>query len=78
MAKSYKSSKNIVTRYTWQGLKSIPAYLFILIRLGEGEQDHGELLLGDLAVSVEVASLHDRLLKVLEVIRVVVLENVVL
>ena len=50
-------------------------YLFSLLRLGECEQDHGELLLGDLAVAVEVAPLHDRLLKVLQVVRVVVLEQ---
>ena len=49
--------------------------LFSLLRLGECEQDHGELLLGDLAVAVKVAPLHDRLLKVLQVVRVVVLEQ---
>ena len=40
---------------------------------GEGEQDHGELLLGDLAVAVEVAALHDRLLEVDQIRGVVVL-----
>ena len=50
-------------------------YLFLLplVRLGDGEEDHGELLLGDLAVAVEVAPLHYRLLKVPKVRRVVVL-----
>lgn len=41
--------------------------------LGQGEEDHGELLLGDLAVAVEVAALHDGVLEVDEVGRVVVL-----
>ena len=42
---------------------------------GEGEQDHGQLLLGDLPVLVEVAALQDRLLEVGQVLGVIVLEK---
>merc|ERR1719264_1353242 len=73
------STSPVLTRYCraavaagWLASFSLlPGFLFSLLRLGECEQDHGELLLGDLAVAVEVAPLHDRLLKVLQVVRVV-------
>lgn len=38
---------------------------FLLVVLGEGHQDHGELLLVDLAVPVEVTSAQDGLLEFL-------------
>ena len=53
---------------------SSPTLFVALLGLGECEEDHGELLLGDLAVAVEVATLHYRLLKVLKVRSVVVLK----
>lgn len=43
--------------------------------LGQGEQDHGELLFADLAVAVEVAAAQNRLLEVEQVLRVVVLRR---
>jgi len=41
--------------------------------LGEGEEDHGQLLLGDFSVLVEVAPLQNRLLKVGQIFGVVIL-----
>ena len=54
---------------------SLPPLFVPLLGLGECEEDHGELLLGDLAVAVEVAPLHYRLLKVLQVRSVVILQS---
>ena len=43
--------------------------------LGQGQEDHGELLLGDLAIAVEVAPLHNGVLEVGQVRRVIVLKK---
>ena len=51
-------------------------FLLVLFRLlRQGQKDHGQLLLGDLPVAVEVAALHDGVLKVDQVLGVVVLRK---
>ena len=41
--------------------------------LGQGQQDHGELLFVDLAITIKVAAFEDGVLKILQVGRVVIL-----
>jgi hypothetical protein len=41
--------------------------------LGQGEQDHGQLLFIDFAVAIEVASAEDRVLELQQVVGVVIL-----
>ena len=47
----------------------------LLLVIGQGHEDHRELLLGDLALGLVAHSLQDGLLKVDEVLCVVVLGN---
>lgn len=57
------------------GLRDLCARLLLQVVLGQSQQDHRQLLLVDLPVLVEVDTLQDCVLKVMQVLSVIVLEQ---
>ena len=48
---------------------------FVVVRLGQSQQDHGELLPRDLSLGIVAHTLQNGLLELVQVLRVVILQR---